>query len=565
MRLKELLTQADLSETDKTELENLKKLAAEADYKFNAETGEEVKSKQEDEDESEDEPMGTEEVKSLVTNSITEVFKGMGLDESVISNLKASLEDTDKINPESIKSAIKEAVGGERVDSAKLAKSIAAALPKNALTEEKVKTLLNEFKDDFQKEQRSQSKMLQGLDAQFPVEHRAGNLTVAQKQLLNIALSGVTQHALDSSNGGRGIERPKGMNDGITDDQLKQAEANGNRYAKAVRNEVLYGSKAVLTDNVGGGAELINVALSSDIQARMYLESQIAAQMVSSEITMPTDPFKFPLKTTRATFYKGSEATAATASTPGTGDITLNAQKLIGMVEYSYEADEDSIIAVLPWLQENMAKGAAFSLEDALINGDDSGTHMDSDITDAADHRKLFKGLRHYAQAVAALKVSFATGGITAANLGALRKAIGRFGMKPSDLMFITGISGYNDAVLLEDTLTADLVGGAGSARIITGNAPQVFGVPIVASAAMREDLNAAGVYDGTTTTKGGVLLVHKPSWLVGVKRGFTVEVDVDKVRQVNQIIGSFRRAFTPKETPSATEQLVALGVNYDA
>ncbi len=99
----------------------------------------------------------------------------------------------------------------------------------------------------------------------------------------------------------------------------------------------------------------------------------------------------------------------------------------------------------------------------------------------------------------------------------------------------------------------------------MTGTADSIFGIRIVTSSQIREDLNASGVYDGTTVTKGSLLLVHKPSWLVGSRRGFTVEVETFKKRQINSVIASFRRAFTPKETPSVALPSVVLGYNYNS
>jgi hypothetical protein len=79
----------------------------------------------------------------------------------------------------------------------------------------------------------------------------------------------------------------------------------------------------------------------------------------------------------------------------------------------------------------------------------------------------------------------------------------------------------------------------------------------------VREDLNASGIYDGTTTTKGSVLLLNRTQFLVGSRRGFTVEVDVNRKRQINSVIASFRRAFTPKETIDGSNPSVVIGYNY--
>ena len=175
----------------------------------------------------------------------------------------------------------------------------------------------------------------------------------------------------------------------------------------------------------------------------------------------------------------------------------------------------------------------------------------------------MFKGFRKYANA-GSIQSDFSSGGVSAANMGALRKLLGKYGVKPSDLLIVCGVSGYNDLVNLSETLTAEKV-GTQAARILTGLAPTLLGIPIITSEKVREDLNATAVYDGTTTTKGSILLVHRPSWIVGVRRGFTVETDVDKAAQVNQIIASFRRAFMPMETPSTALPSVGIGFNYDA
>jgi len=552
MRLRELLAkaEADRSEDEAKELKTLTALAKEADYDATADDPELEGGLDED------------AVKALVATAVGDTFTNIGLDEDTVKAIKESLENGDGApDAEAIQKAVKEVLGDGTVDYKKLAEQVKAALPKESLTEEKVKSLFKSFKEDIEKGQRRQSKMAFGGAVGSPIEHRSGNLTVAQKQLLNKCLSTVSESALAQSDGGRGIERPKSINDGIPEDVLASAQANG----KALVKSLTTGRKDITTDTLGAGAELVNVDLSSDLQQRMYLESEVARMLVDSEIDMPTATFKFPLSTTRPTFYRGTEApaSAVTASNPGTSEIILNAKKLIGWSEYSYESDEDAIIAILPWLQRQLGESAAESLEDAFINGDDTGVHQDSDVTASNDHRKLFKGFRYYANQVAGLKVDFAASGITTAGIADLRKALGRFGVKRvGDLMIIAGVKGYNELVQLTETLTVDKV-GPGNARILTGNAPQIFGIPIVVSDKVREDLNDSGVYDGATTTEGSILMVHKPSYIVGVKREMLVETDRNVFTQMNQVVASFRRDFVPKETPSATEPTVSMGYSY--
>lgn len=553
MRLQELVMKASRTEEENKELVALKDVAAKASYKFDEKTGAEI-----------EEGLSADDVKKLVSDSVGAALKIAGLDEESVKSLKTALEGAGKIDVEAIKSAIASAKGAGKLDVEAMTKAIKENMPAGMATTDGVKALLEEFKKDMIEATRAKSKMVFD-DSNAPLEHRSGNLTVGQKQLLNICLMNAPDKALEDSNGGHGIKRPSSMNEGISADQVKTAERNGNMYTKSIRDSAVYGGKTLTTGGSGTGAEFMNVVLSSDLLARMYLASELAARMVASEIQMPSDPFKFPLSTTRTKFYKGTEASAPSASDPGTAGLTLDAEKLIGIAQYSYEADEDSIVAMLPFLMDAMSTGAAESLEDAFINGDTTGTHMDSDThaLGATDHRKLFKGFRKYAIAGSILS-SFATGGISAANIAALRKMMKKYGIKPSDLLIVAGVNGYNDIVSLDETLTAEKA-GANAARILTGVAPTIYGIPIITSEKVREDLNASGVYDGATTTKGSLLMVHRPSFVVGVRRGFTVETDVDKSAQINKVIASFRRAFMPMETPSTTLAMVGMGYNYDS
>ncbi len=377
------------------------------------------------------------------------------------------------------------------------------------------------------------------------VEHRQHNLPLGQKQLLNICL---------------GVD----MNAGIPEALLKDAIREGEKRVDRLR----MGIKSLLTTSgAGTGLEWIPTDLGADLQERLYLESALAQAMVGQEIVMPTDTFKLPLTTTRVEFKVATEAPGSdpASSAPGTGNILFDAKKLLGVAEYSYEAEEDAIIAVLPMLTDNMGKSAASSLEDAVVNGDTSATHQDADTHALTlPPAKLFPGLRKLAIAGSQV-VSCATGGISAGNLNAVIKSMGKYGVRPSDLMFIFGPRGFADLRNLPETLTADKTGNPATARILSGQAASIWGSPIIISEHVRENLNALGVQDGVTSTKGTFLCIHRPSWMMGVRRQLLVEQDQNKRQQVKYVIASFRRAFVPKETVSATVPTSVLGYNYTA
>lgn len=380
---------------------------------------------------------------------------------------------------------------------------------------------------------------------EVPVSWCKGNLPLHGKQLLNLML-----------------KRP--VNDGIESGMLSKGIELGEGILFRMRKSGHMG-KALTSTGSTTGDEYVPTDLSSELQRRMYLASNLVALLALDEVDMPSQPFEWPLSTTRPTFYLGAtENTATTASDPGSAKIVLDAKKLMAQVDFSYELDEDAAIAILPALQTLLGEAAADALEAAILNGDTTATHQDSDIHAVENAaQKAFKGLRKYALAVTALKKDLSTGGITDANLRAMKKVMAKYGISPEDLILVCGTQGQNDLEGMSEVSTVDKLGN--TATIITGRLPKWRGVPIVTSAACREDLNASGVYDNVTKDKGSILLFNRREFMLGRRREFTVEVDRDITKQQHTVVASFRRAFTPHETPSATIPTVTCGYNYAA
>ena len=152
-------------------------------------------------------------------------------------------------------------------------------------------------------------------------------------------------------------DKPKHMNDGIPDSVRERAEQKGAQLVAKTRDAAM--TEKVLVGGTNTGAELVDTDLSSDLLRRLYLESTLAARLVSREVDMPTETYKLPLTTDRPTFYTTTEGTAAISSDVGTDNVILVAKKLTGEVPFSYEADEDMIVPVLPMIQQGLGAGAA--------------------------------------------------------------------------------------------------------------------------------------------------------------------------------------------------------------
>lgn len=503
-----------------------------------------------DEDSKQPAVLTAEQAQATIESAVKEAFKGLTLDiKGLVTQVEAAggatvtkLFDALKVNADGAKQLQDAAAETSRKTAEALTSQNTAISASVAVLTQSVDAL-KAWAANMQAGGRSDGN-LNAFHVEVPTNNgRKHNLPLARAQLLNVM-----------------CDRP--LNHGVRESDLAAAAAAGE---KALSNYAVVGAKALTVGGSGSGAELVPTDLSSELMMRLYLESSLVALFARQEFQMPADTFKFPLTTTRPAFYVGSEnpGSDATESSPGTSSLTLDAAKLIGRTDYSYEAEEDSLIALLPMITAQLSEAAAAAYESAIISGDTTATHQDSDYHGVtAHHAKLFKGLRKYALA-GSCSTSLASGGISAANLNAMFKSMGKWASRAKDCAIIVGSKGYRDILGLTETLTVDKLGP--QASILTGMVGALYGVPIFVSEQMRENTNASGVYDGTTTTKGTILIVHVPSYVAGVRRGFTVETDVNRKQQTKSVIASFRRDFKPKETPSTSIPSVWIGYNYNS
>jgi HK97 family phage major capsid protein len=377
---------------------------------------------------------------------------------------------------------------------------------------------------------------------EIPFSLTKGNLPPHMKQLVNVLLK-------------------KDLNDGIDTPMRETAQRHANKFWDGIRSR---GVKALTTSGDGTGAEWVPHDLTSELYRRLYLESALAQAFLAGEVQMPTNPYDYPLLTTDPVFKLNNvQNTNASPSDPGTSKFTLTAQRLMALCQFSYEADEDSLIPLLPVIQQTLARAAARALEQAFINGDDTATHFDTGETVATnDVRRAWKGLRKLATA-ASLTVDMATG-VSRTNLLAMVKLMGKYGVRTQDLLWIVGTKAWASLLNLDEVALAYARGQTGS-YIAGGPTPAPWGGSIIVSEEVAENLNANAIFDNSTTTKGQIIVMSRAGFVVGSRREFTVEVDKNIKSQTHEVVASVRKAFQPVETPSATISTVVVGRNYAA
>lgn len=319
--------------------------------------------------------------------------------------------------------------------------------------------------------------------------------------------------------------------------------------------------KAMDSATAAEGLEWIPTEFSADLIDRVRLARRVAA--LFPQINMPSNPYKLPVVSADATGYLVSENTADDpasksfrASTPNSRGVTLTASKLGARVQFSEELSEDSIVPVLEFTKNNLAASLASALETALINGDTTATHMDADVTLSYDARKAWKGIRKHAPDASQVSASTFT---SVSVLRSMRAAMGKYGVDPSKLVFLISAKGLQKFLGLAEIITMEKYGP--QATVLQGELAKVDGIPVIVSEFVRDDLNATGVNDATTNSKGEILLVYIPGFILGERRKVTLKSFEDVQNDQTSLVISWRGDFEPIHNP-ATEVLAVEGVN---
>ena len=208
---------------------------------------------------------------------------------------------------------------------------------------------------------------------------------------------------------------------------------------------------------------------------------------------------------------------------------TLSTVKLISQSYLGNETEEDAIMPILPLIRESMVRSHARSIENAILAGNSShGVYASG----------AFEGLLTMADGSDADYTQpsgtyAASDVVTAADLLGLRKNMGKYGINPSEVLFIVSQDAYYN--LLEDAefQDANLVGDM--ATKLSGEIGQVFGSRVI----MCDEFSAkaAGAFNA--------IAVYPRNYVMPRLRGVTIESDYEVANQRRVLVASQRLGFT--------------------
>lgn len=322
------------------------------------------------------------------------------------------------------------------------------------------------------------------------------------------------------------------------------------------------------TGGTGLGTEWIPSGFSSQLLDRIELLAVVAG--LFPRFTMPTKVYTWPVRGARGTAYKWPESTAIadtkiTSATPGTSSVVFTAVKAAMRCFTSAEEIEDSVVAILPFLQEEIATTLARGIDDAVLNGDVTTVHMDTDYQTVATHiARLWKGLRKSTfvgggtglSAASAIPVlDLAGAAITAALFVSGWSKMKDFAQPASDVAFVCNMKQYMQ--LLADTTFSSMANFGAQATVFGGKLLSPFGVEMVISDYARSATTNAGINGATGNTFNVAHFVNKRAWMIGDRRNVTVKsqevIETDQVVMVGTWRGDCKQVIADSGTAAGS------------
>ncbi len=330
-------------------------------------------------------------------------------------------------------------------------------------------------------------------------------------------------------------------------------------YAKDVLIPLV---KSFGTGTSDDGGAWIPTALSSTWIEEFELERRVVRAV--RELPMPTNPWKLTIQKNVTEAKIATENVALTDDNFQTSTIDFDAKKLGEFYRLPEELNQDSAPPMLAIARAEVAEAQMRAMEQMLINGDTTGTHMDDDTNSGAANlaAKAVDGLRKRALDNSANGGVVTFGGvITTAKLDEMRKVMGKFGINPRDLIWAFSPAGYHQAVALDEVTSVEKFGAA--ATILSGALAAFRGIEVGISEFLRDDLAATGVNtSGGPNTKTTVLLFNKRRFFWGRRQPIRVRVQMDLPDQDRWLLASYQRLDFQGHEQSVNEVSAVVGID---
>ena len=324
---------------------------------------------------------------------------------------------------------------------------------------------------------------------------------------------------------------------------------------------------AMDSTTAGSGDELVDTQEARALWDDVNLETAVAP--LFNTVQMPSNPFQIPLQLGDVNWYPGTENTAVTGSVPATARQTMTAHELVAEVPWSYDLDEDAVIAMMDELRRSLLRNAHEVIDDVILNGDTTtqnninadGTTIAATTAGTGHFLVGFDGLLHLPLVDNTGMANNHNAAVSADMFNEIRGKLGRYGVRPSELAYVTDVNTFIKSLTVDSFRTLDKFGP--QATVLTGQLGAVEGIPVIVSEQMRlADADGKITSGGNANTRGRLLIVNRSQWRVGFKRELTIETVRDAQRRQNIMVVSFRIALQERSGARSSASHTALQYN---
>ena len=317
----------------------------------------------------------------------------------------------------------------------------------------------------------------------------------------------------------------------------------------------------------GSGDELLDTQEARALWGDVNLETSVAP--LFNTVQMPSNPFQIPLQLGDVNWYPGTESVSTKSTGLVTARQTLTAYELAAEVPWSYDLDEDSVIAMMEELRRSLMRNAREVIDDVILNGDTTVTNnINADgatiaNTDAGKGQWLlgFDGLLHLPLVDNTSQATDHNAAVSDDMFNEVRSKLGKYGVRPSETVYVTDVNTFIRALSASNFRTLDKFGP--QATLLTGQLGAVEGIPVIVSEQMAlADTDGKFTDAGSGTNTGRLLIVNRSQWRVGFKRELTIETVRDAQKRQNIMVVSFRIGLQERTGSRATATHTAL--HYD-
>jgi len=335
--------------------------------------------------------------------------------------------------------------------------------------------------------------------------------------------------------------------------------------AKPASEDLARAVKALTSTGSATGDELVPTGMASELWQDFFAASRIVADLPTQP--MPTDPFDIPLGLGDITWRKGGQGVATSGTNMATAKSTLTATEQVAEQDWTYDLDEDAVIACMPALRQRITLSGAEQMDNFVINADATATatgninlHDDTPATDAWYLTAGQDGIRHQALVDKATQGVDVAAAIDDAHMGETLALLGKYGLNPNEARIVPSVAAYISLVGLTNVATVDKYGAA--ATIVTGELARYRGIPVLPSASVpNTEADGFVCKTAASNVKKQILFYNRMGWRVGFRRGLTIEVDRDIQKRMLIMVVSFRIAVAAHGTRSTAQHTA---VAYD-